>query len=214
MNLASVARPRASRRTLRTAKSDRRRDAIIHAAISVINEKSYALATMTEIAAALDLRDGTLYYYFKSKQSLAYACHLHSLAIFDRILHEVDTRGGSGFAKLEGFIRGMIEEGEKHGPQLYFGDYSYLDANERKHVKSWSDQLIAMLEDFLTQGVRDGSVVSCEPKIVVQLLLGMLIWLAKWVPAIEDMTVVRLMDAIRVAGLDGIAAKDPKSRQA
>lgn len=199
-----VVLPSASARRGRTRKSSRRRDAIIHAAINVINEKSFALATMSDIAASLDLRDGALYYYFESKQALAYACHVHSLGVFDRILRDVDERDGTGFAKLEGFIRGMIEDGERNGPQLYFGDYSYLNSDERAHVKSWSDRLIGMLQGFLEQGVRDGSVVPCEPKIVVQLVIGMLIWLAKWVPTIQDISVSRLLAAIKVASLNGI----------
>lgn len=203
---AIVALPSATARGGRTRKSSRKRDAIIRAAIGVINEKSYALATMSEIAASLDLRDGALYYYFESKQALAYACHVQSLGVFERILRDVEASGGSGFSKLEGFIRGMIEHGERHGPQLYFGDYSYLNNDERSHIKDWSDQLIAMLEHFLEQGVRDGSVVPCEPKIVVELLVGMLIWLAKWVPAIKDISVERLMSAIKVASLNGISS--------
>ena len=75
----------------RKPKSDKKRLAIIHAAIEVINVKSYALATMNEIAASLDLRDAALYYYFESKQALAYACQIHSLEIFDRLLHEADA---------------------------------------------------------------------------------------------------------------------------
>ena len=179
----------------------------MRAAIMIMNQKSYALATMSEIAASLDLRDGALYYYFESKQALAYACHVQSLGLFESILRDVNVREETGFKKVEGFIRGLIVDGELNGPQLYFGDYSYLNAGERRHIKEWSDQLIAMLESFLDQGLRDGSVVACEPKIVVQLVLGMLIWLAKWIPSIENVTVDRLMDAIGIANLNGLAAQ-------
>lgn len=202
---ADFALPSASARSGRTGKSTRRRAAIMRAAITIMNQKSYALATMSEIGASLDLRDGALYYYFESKQALAYACHVHSLGVFERILRDVDAHEKTGFKKVEGFIRGLIVDGEQNGPQLYFGDYSYLNADERRHVKEWSDRLIAMLEAFLDQGLRDGSVVECEPKVVVQLVLGMLIWLAKWVPSIDDMTVERLMHAFGVASLNGLA---------
>jgi hypothetical protein len=53
------------------------------AAIEIINVKGYALATMTEIAAALDLRDAALYYYFPNKQALVFACHQRSLERFE-----------------------------------------------------------------------------------------------------------------------------------
>lgn len=201
-------------RTLEDAKpkargrnSARKRDEIMRAAVTVINERSYALATMTEIAAGLDLRDATLYYYFPSKQALAHACHVRSMELFERLLVDADHHGGSGFAKLEAFIRGMLEDGVAHGPQLYFGDYSYLAEAERAQIGQWADRLTAMLEQFVIDGMEDGSVVPCEPHIVIQLLLGMLIWLAKWVPSIEAMTVDRLMVAIGVVGLDGLRAR-------
>ena len=190
----------------RGRKSARKRDEIMRAAVRVINERSYALATMTDIAASLDLRDATLYYYFPSKQALAYACHVRSMELFERLLIEADRLGGSGLAKLEAFIRGMLEDGVAHGPQLYFGDYSYLGAVERVQIGGWADRLTAMLEQFVVDGMADGSIVRCEPHIVIQLLLGMLIWLAKWVPSIEAMTVDRLMAAIGVVGLNGLQA--------
>ena len=189
----------------RKRKSDKRRLAIIHAAIEVINVKSYALATMNEIAASLDLRDAALYYYFESKQALAYACQIHSLEIFDRLLHEADANGETGFAKLKLFIEGMLHDAEHHGPQLYFGDYSFLAEAQRDHVGEWIARLTAMLERFLEEGIADQSVVPCEPRVVVQLLLGMLIWLAKWVPQIQGMTFDRLMDSICVASLNSLA---------
>lgn len=189
----------------RKRKSDKRRLAIIHAAIEVINVKSYALATMNEIAASLDLRDAALYYYFESKQALAYACQIHSLEIFDRLLHEADANGETGFAKLKLFIEGMLHDAEHHGPQLYFGDYSFLAEAQRDHVAEWIARLTGMLERFLEEGIVDRSVVPCEPRVVVQLLLGMLIWLAKWVPQIEGMTFDRLMDSICVASLNSLA---------
>ena len=178
----------------------------MRAAVEIINARSYALATMAEIAASLDLRDAALYYYFPSKQALAYACHVQSLTLFERLLEEADRQSTTGLSKVRSFIRGMVEDADRHGPQLYFGDYSYLPETEREHVAAWADRLTAMIEQFLIDGMEDGSVVPCEPHVIVQLLLGMLIWLAKWVPSIQGMTVERLMTAIEVASLDGLDA--------
>ncbi len=190
----------------RSRKSAERREAIMRAAVEIINARSYALATMTEIAASLDLRDAALYYYFPGKQALAYACHARSLELFEQLLRRADRTGADGLDKVRRFIRGMLEDADAHGPQLYFGDYSYLADTERAHIGAWGERLTAMLEQFLVDGIADGSVVACEPPVVVQLLLGMLIWLAKWVPGIPGMTVERLMAAIGLASLDGLDA--------
>lgn len=185
-------------------KSVKKRDAILRAAIEIINAKSFALATMTEIAATLDLRDAALYYYFPNKQALVYACHVSSLERFERILGDSDLAGKTGFDKLRLFLNGLLVDSARHGPQLYFGDHSYLDEEQRDAVTAWGQRLTRMLERFIEEGVADGSIVPCEVELVVQLLLGMLIWLARWVPTVEGMTVDRLMAAIGVVSLHGL----------
>ena len=180
------------------------REAIVRAATEIINTKSYALATLTEIAGTLDLRDAALYHYFPNKQALAYACHRYSLERLERLLLAADKSAGFGEEKLRHFIRHMLVDAALHGPQLYFGDYSYLDAAHRRTVASWVERLTNLLVKFIKEGMADGSIVQCEPELVVQLVLGMLIWLAKWVPAVEGATVDRLMNAIDASIFRGL----------
>ena len=187
-----------------SAKSAQKRERIIRAATLIINEKSFALASMTEIAAALDLRDATLYYYFPSKQALGYACHIASLERIERILMEARDTGANGARRLRHSIHNIVLDGERHGSQLYFGDNSYLSESQRDHVDAWSDRLEAMIEQFLTEGVRDGSIIPCETRLVTKLLIGMLILLARWTWSVEGITSDRLMGAIGVTSLDGL----------
>ncbi|MBC7599400.1 MAG: TetR/AcrR family transcriptional regulator [Polaromonas sp.] len=179
-----------------TRKSEGMRESIIRVATEIINNKSYALATLTGIAAALDMRDAALYHYFPNKQALAYACHRSSLERFEQLLHKADETGGTGEEKLRHMIRHMLSDSAVNGPQLYFGDYSYLEAAQRKAITDWAGRLKALLIRFLKEGMADGSVVQCEPELVVELLVGMLIWMAKWAPTIEGLTVDRMMNAI------------------
>lgn len=185
-------------------KSAKKRDAILRAATEIINVKGYALATMTEIAAALDLRDAALYYYFPNKQALVFACHQSSLERFERVLSQTNEDGGSGFERLERFLKALLVESARNGPLLYFGDRSYLDEGQRDAIAACSEHLTRRLERMIQDGMADGSITPCESSLVVQLLLGMLIWLAKWVPTVEGVTVDRLMTAIGVASLHGL----------
>ncbi len=190
-------------------KSAKKRDAILRAATEIINIKSFALATMSEIAARLDLRDAALYYYFPNKQALAYACHLQSLERLEHILAVTTLDGGSGAEKLEQFLRGLLFDAAENGPQLYFGDLSYLTEAQRTEVSDWGQRLTGDLERLIEEGIVDGSIVPCEPRLVVQMLLGMLIWLVKWVPTIQGATPDRLMAAMGVVSLKGLAPRRP-----
>jgi TetR/AcrR family transcriptional regulator len=192
------------KRLSNSRKSDKRRREIIRVAIETINAKSYAQATMVDIAAALDLRDATLYHYFHDKRTLAYTCHRASLGRAQKLLETSAQSEGTGAEKLRHFIRSMLVESAENGPLLYVGDYSYLDAVQRKAIREWIDRLKKILMKFLNDGMSDGSIVDCEPELVVQLLFGMLIWLGKWVPSIEDLTVDRLMNAIATFSFKGL----------
>jgi TetR/AcrR family transcriptional regulator len=192
------------KRLSNSRKSDKRRREIIRVAIETINAKSYAQATMVDIAAALDLRDATLYHYFHDKRTLAYACHRSSLGRAQKLLDASDQTIGTGAEKLRHFIRSMLVESKENGPLLYVGDYSYLDAIQRKSIREWIDRLKDVLKKFLNDGISDGSIIACEPELVVQLLFGMLIWLGKWVPSIAGVTVDRLMDAITTFSFKGL----------
>jgi AcrR family transcriptional regulator len=103
-------------------KSVKKREAILHAAIKIINTKGFVAATMTEIAAAIDLRDAALYYYFPNKQALAFAGHQRSLERFEAILVKVEAGGGMGLCKLRRFLEALLDDAVTNGPQLYFGD--------------------------------------------------------------------------------------------
>ena len=187
-------------------KSTARRIEIIRTAIGIINARSYELATMREIAAALDLRDATLYYYYPSKQALAYAAHIYSLERFERTLELSLSGPGTGLERLRRWLLNFLEESDEEGPQLYFGEHSYLDEDQRGHIDEWADRLTGIIGAVVQDGIDDGSIRQCEVGLVVQLLLGMLIWLAKWTPSIENLTPARLMQAIgdlAIAGLDG-----------
>ena len=121
------------------------------------------------------------------------------------MLIATDKAGGTGIHKLRQFIRTMFDDSYTNGPLLYFGDFSYLHAPQRKIIAAWGARLRGHLVNFLREGMKDGSIIQCEPELVVQLLIGMLIWLGKWVPDVQGLTVDRLMvaiDSVAVRGLD------------
>ena len=194
--LKKARKPASAKTVASSPKSDQKREEIVRVATEIINNKSYAEATVIDIAAALGLRDATLYHYFPDKRSLAYACHLMSLQRFEQLLRITDASGGDGAQKLRAFIRNMLDDSAANGPLLYFGDYSYLLAPQRKAVAQWAQRLMEELRGFLQQGMDDGSITDCEPELVVNLLVGMIVWFSKWVPGVQGLTVDRLMNAI------------------
>ena len=162
---------------------------------------------MADIAASLDMRDAALYYYFSNKQALAYECHVRSLARFERLLESCDEQGGTGIQKIHHLMKGLLQDSLEKGPQLYFGDYSYLEELQRNRIAGWADEMRLRLQAYIEAGMSDGSIVQCEAALVVQLMLGMIIWLAKWTPQIGDLTIERLEASINAFAFHGLESR-------
>ncbi len=192
----------------RSPKTEQRRLSIIRTATEVINAKSFAMASMKEIAAKLDLRDAALYYYFEDKRALGFACHVHTLKRLESVLEDTARAGGTGLDRVRSFIAGMLDDSVRNGPQLYLGDLSYLSVDQHAAVTGWMNRLKGRLRHFLEDGIADGTISPCETELVVQLLMGMLIWLAKWTPSVGELTVERLMQAICVVSFRGLERRD------
>ena len=61
---------------------------ILKSAAHAFKQLGYHGATLEQIAAALKMQKGNLYYYFRSKEDILYACHQYSV---DRLLDVLDT---------------------------------------------------------------------------------------------------------------------------
>src|SRR5579872_5859531 len=94
--IESTADPRHRKAAIRRRKSRRPRNAdpkadtrvdILKSAAKAFRRLGYHGATVEQIAAALHMKKGNLYYYFKNKEEILFACHQYSL---DRVLQLFD----------------------------------------------------------------------------------------------------------------------------
>ena len=60
------------------AANDRRIE-ILKSAAAAFRRRGYHGASVDEIASALEMTKGNLYYYFKNKEEILFACHEYSL---------------------------------------------------------------------------------------------------------------------------------------
>ena len=64
-------------------RGERKRIEILRAAAAVFRRRGYHGASVDQIARALKMAPGNLYYYFRNKEEILFACHQYSL---DRLL--------------------------------------------------------------------------------------------------------------------------------
>jgi AcrR family transcriptional regulator len=173
------------RRSNRQARgADRRADTrvrILKCAAKAFRRLGYHGATVEEIAGALHMNKGNLYYYFKNKEEILYGCHQYSL---DRLLHllsEVERSDAAADAKLRTIILGVVHTilDELHGTALFL-DLEALSPAHLKAVIVQRDRFDRGIRQVLEEGMADGIFVRGNPKLLSFAILGAINWIPRW----------------------------------
>src|SRR6476646_7485237 len=98
-------RPRRRRQTPPTTST---RIDILKSAAVAFRKLGYHGATVEQIAAALHMKKGNLYYYFKNKEEILFACHQYSLDRLMQILREVRQSGLAADEQLRRLVHAFV----------------------------------------------------------------------------------------------------------
>ena len=165
----------------RTELHDRKSDALYRQAAIAFHEKGYAGTSLADIAARLGLSKGALYYYIDNKQQLLLECHLAASDAADAVIEQVPRTGVTGLEKLRIALRIHVESilGE-NSPSVLALEESALTPENFRVVVRRRDRFQSAFTRFVREGIADGSVVRCDPKLATFALLGGVNWIEKW----------------------------------
>lgn len=119
-----------------TARYNKKKEAIIAAAVGILNRRGVRGMTLADVAASVDLITTSVTYYFRKKEDLAVACYLRGIERFDALIGEALTEREPP-ARLHRFLgawlslHARIREGDE-APIAVFGD---IRALKEPHVK-------------------------------------------------------------------------------
>lgn len=173
----------AARTAETNGKSQRRRQELIDAAAKIFQDKGYEAASIQDVADALGILKGSVYYYIDSKEDLLFATiqevHESALANTDklRMLDEDPLT----------LIRLFIESHVKHvsanfvKATVFFHDFRSLDTERHDYIVRERDSYDLLLRDLVTRGQQEGQICpDIDPKIATLAMLGMMNWTYQW----------------------------------
>lgn len=154
---------------------------ILKSAAAAFRRLGYHGATVERIAAALHMKKGNLYYYFRNKEELLYACHQYSL---DRLLETLDDITGSEASAADKLRRLIVSAvhlilDELHGTALLL-DLEALSPSHLKTVIARRDQFDAGLRRLIDDGIRTGVFEPGDVKLLSFAILGSVNWIPRW----------------------------------
>lgn len=178
-------KPRPRRRHPRTpARNHATRIQILQAAAAAFRKLGYHGATVEQIARALRMKKGNLYYYFRNKESILFACHQYSLDRLAELLEEIEHAEAPADEKLRRLITAFVHTilDELHGTTLFI-DLEALSPAHLKTVVARRDRVDRGMRRIIAAGVASGRFAECDAKLVSFAILGAVNWIPRWFKA-------------------------------
>jgi TetR/AcrR family transcriptional regulator, cholesterol catabolism regulator len=179
---ARSGKPGRKRRTARSGGTPGgTRVEILKAAAAAFRKLGYHGATVEEIAAALHMKKGNLYYYFRNKEEILFACHQYSLDRLLAILDDIERSGVSPDQKLRRLISAFVHTilDELHGTALGL-DLEALSPAHLRTVIVRRDRFDKGMREVLKEGIRSGTFVYADAKLLSFAILGAVNWIPRW----------------------------------
>ena len=184
----------------------RKREAVLRTAAQLFNEKGYVASTLDEVAERLGVSKPTVYYYVKSKDEILFECVRTGLEMLEEAIREVEAAGGHAMEKLLAAMHKYVEiVTQDFGMCVIRVGEDPLPPESRRKLRGMKAGLDRVFRDLISQGIAEGSIAPCDPKIAAFTLAGALSWIGRWYrpdggmdrKAIADGCIAVLMGGLR-----------------
>lgn len=156
---------------------------IITVAARLFKEKGYRATTLEDIAAAVGMLKGSLYYYIRSKEELLYLVVRDPIRQAYNKLEEIVTSEAPVKVKIAQAIVNHMTVFHQHYPHIavYLHDYHHLMQQLEKNTIETPRHYHQLWATLLEQGVTTGEVRSdLNVKVTGYAILGMCNWIYRW----------------------------------
>ena len=154
---------------------------ILKSAARAFRKLGYHGATVEQIATALHMKKGNLYYYFRNKEEILFACHQYSLDRLMQLLEEIEAselRPDEQLRHLvDAFVHTILDE--LHGTALFL-DLEALTPSHLKTVIVRRDRFDHGVRQIVERGMASGLFGRGDAKLLTFALMGAVNWIPRW----------------------------------
>lgn len=194
--------------TQRTPESQQLMAEILNAATQLFREKGFLGTTTQELADAVGLVKGTLYYHIGSKEELLYRIH-------EQVTEEGITRWQAIIDATRDMpapevLRRMIVEHcliideYRDWVAVFSDEMKYLSGELRDRVREKRAEYQSLFEEAIRRGVKRGELVTDDPHLTAVVTLGMLNAMHRWYSPGGRLTPECIGEIMTSIFLDGI----------
>lgn len=199
-------------------KSDGRTE-ILDAAAVAFMEYGFAGTSIDMVADVLGSTKGKIYYHFKSKTNLFLDVHRETMTAYIEAVEEVVKGPGTPLDKLRGVLMTLalqVMERLPYAKVAVEGVDMHMSRSTTPEQRAVLREIIdlrdrgeAILVEIIEDGIAQGFLRPCNPRLIVKPMLGALNWMTVWYrPRPQDTPETRqaLAETLVDYLLNGIAA--------
>jgi AcrR family transcriptional regulator len=192
----------------RETEREVKRQAVLRMAAQMFNEKGFHATSLDEVAERLNVTKATLYYYVKSKDDILFECVRIGLQKLQAAVAAAGQTGGSPIDKLVAAMRQYAEiVTMDFGMCLIRVGEEPLPAASRKELRRLKAEIDREFRSLIEQGVADGSLAPCDPKLAAFTLAGALSWIGRWYRNDGTLSPERIAEQSIAMIMNGLAAR-------
>ncbi len=159
-----------------TDKYDQQRQAAIRAAAAVFAEKGFHGSCTKDIAERMGIKQGSLYYYFKSKEEALGEVCLYGIQDYVEHMESIAAGDQPFEAKLIATVTSHLSSYRERDEALkvYNDERLYLPKTRRSKLKALGSNYRQRLEGIFEEGKKSGAVrQSVDCHFAAQAVIGM-----------------------------------------
>jgi AcrR family transcriptional regulator len=175
-------------------------------------EKGYSETTTRELAAAMDVTNGTFYYYFPSKEDLLRQICEDALAEVTAAVEAAVVGAADGREAVARLIHAHVSTivASRHAHTTMLTELRSLSGNHRVTIIAARDRYEALVRGVLASAKDDGSLqTTIELEMLTLLMLNLLNWTIFWYNPSMSLTGDEIADRMVTLFLDGAARGAP-----
>nr|WP_244235052.1 TetR/AcrR family transcriptional regulator [Achromobacter veterisilvae] len=158
-----------------------KREALLRQAIAAFNQKGFHATSLGDIATSLGVTKAALYHYFPNKHALLYEAFAEALRVGFDAIEQAERKGGTGLEKLQLALKEYLEVTLSEMSRcVIITEEHALEPDDRAEIVRQRDRFEAKLRGFVREGIEDGSVIPCDPKLAIFSIFGAVNWVPKW----------------------------------
>lgn len=165
----------------RVRQHEMKREALMREAAASFNRRGFHATSLEELAANLGVTKAALYYYFPNKHKVLLACFESAMEAAFRGLERAKREGSNGREKLrlalKYYLESMIDE--LSCGVILTEEHAVPPEDLVDHLRE-RDRYERTMRALVAEGIKDGSIVPCDPKLVTFTMLGAIHWVTKW----------------------------------